>query len=356
MLLLISFLSGFLFGQEKCFQVSKFLVEKNKMFYRSYSSSQEIIEARTLNTKVFKTEHNIVFRIFSHFVHYIDNNGRLQDISPGCCDFNWQVNESFSGYADGLFEETNICGTNTNYIYVNEPYYYRGFVEFNTDAVPDSAVIDSIILNLFCVQWLNPSEGHDIWSMENRPLSSTAMTIYNDAANGDCYIANYVGGAGWNSWNLGEQGVSRFDSLLPFDWFAVGISGFNSSSAADLLYQCGTGYIDVIESVGIKRNQKSLQTTRPVISISPAPFTTTTTIILSFPPKRAQSCAALFQIYDSAARLVKTFPSVEISNFKSVKIIWDGTDEHNMTVPRGRYFCRLKTNGWTITKQLIFIH
>ncbi|MFQ5868125.1 MAG: hypothetical protein ACE5IT_09090, partial [bacterium] len=254
----------------------KFSKEDTIIWYSGYDPSQEIQSARTLNTKVFRTENgNIVYRIFAHPVHYVDEVGKLEDIiDTCCCSFDWQINESFSGYADGLFEEKNVCGINTTYILVNEGYYYRGFVEFNTDAIPDTATIDSVLLNLYCIQWLNPIEGHDIWSMENKPSDSGAMTVYNDAADGNCYVSNYMGNAGWNSWNLGAQACQDMFNLLPEDWFAIGISGFFSSSAGDLMYQCGTGWIDVIEPTVVKEDKDTRHKTRDIrLLCHPNPFT-----------------------------------------------------------------------------------
>ena len=65
-------------------------------------------------------------------------------------------------------------------------------MEFITEVIPDRTTIDSVELNLNCIQWIISNEDHDIWSMENKPSDSDAMTVYDDAANGACYIGNYL--------------------------------------------------------------------------------------------------------------------------------------------------------------------
>ena len=341
--------------------------ERDMWYYNGVDPSQEIIRARTSNNKVFITEDGtIIYRIFLHPVHYINDDGLFEDISDSCgCSLNWQVLEYYSGYADGLFEETNVCGSNTNYILVNEGYYYRGFVEFNTEAIPDTAVIDSILLNLYCLQWLNPTEDHDIWSMENKPFASAPITIYNDAADGDCYVSNYLGSAGWNGWNLGEQACQTFDSLLLDDWFAIGISGFYSSSTGDLMYQCGTGWLDVIEPPGIeeKNENSKMENGKWKITVYPNPFTTKTVIKLTvngsqFTGKNGQRSTVncQLQIYNVSGRLVKSFSLPTAYSLLPTEITWDGRDNEGKRVPMGTYFYQLRIGNKSITKKMILIH
>ncbi|MCK4584944.1 hypothetical protein KAU13_05970 [candidate division WOR-3 bacterium] len=269
-----------LFGKDN-FTNREFSKTEDLIFYKDFNCSQEIVSARTLNTKVFMTEEgNLVYRVFSRPVHFINERGKFEDIMDDCdyC-FDWQIGESYSGYVDGLFEEKNVCGQSATYIQVNETYYYRGFVEFITEVIPDTTTIDSVELNLNCIQWIISNEDHDIWSMENKPSDSDAMTVYDDAANGACYIGNYLGGTGWNSWDLGSQACQDLENLLEENWFAVGISGYYSSSASyTLLYQCGTGWIDVFEPVGIEEEY----VTRPagifLLQNHPNPFSTKTEI------------------------------------------------------------------------------
>jgi|GEM_PF-5816798 len=328
--------------------------------YRGFKPSLEIVQVRTPNSKVFKTEKYFVHRIFSHPIHRINDQGKLEDIVDSCGCFNWQIDEYYSGYADGLFEEMNVCGSSATYIQVNDTYYYRGFVEFNTSVIPDTTTIDSVFLNLYCVQWLYPTEGHDIWSMESRPSISQAMTVYNDAANGNCYINNYIGGAGWNVWNLGIQGSQTLDSLLTENWFAIGLSGFNSSSAGDLMYQCGTGYIDVYEPTGIKRDKDIRHKTGDIrLSAYPNPFTQKTVIefrssgVQESNSQLPNSSTPQLTIYDACGQLVRTFPSSLFSLHSSVT--WDGTDFHGKKVPTGTYFYRLKVGNKSITKKITLI-
>ncbi len=341
--------------------------DEDAIWYRGYDSSQEIVSARTFNTKVFRTKNeNRVYRIFSHPVHFINESGMLEDIEDSCsCCFDWQIDESYSGYADELFEEKNICGVHTNYIQVNDTYYYRGFVEFNTEAIPDTATIDSVELNLNCVQWPVYTEDHDIWSMESQPSSSGALTIYNDAANGNCYVSNYIGGTGLNSWDLGPQACQDMEDLLLEDWFAVGISGWYSASAYYLLYECGSGWIDAVEPVGVKEEFVQRPTGLFLSQNHPNPFTTTTTIKLILPGAQehkstgAQAKNIELKIYDVTGKLVKDFSlgtdHLSLTTAVSTAVSWNGTDDDGSKVPNGTYFYQLKAGSKSITKKMTLI-
>jgi hypothetical protein len=317
--------------------------EKRSPVYRGYNPSQEIVEARTPNTKVFRTDGGyFVYRIFTHPVHYISDRGILEDYSSNvlCC-LDWNVNESYSGYIDGIFEEKNVCGQTATYIQVNDTWLYRGFVEFNTDAIPDTALIDTVILHLNCIQWPIYNEDHDIWSMESRPSTAAPLTVYDDAGNGTCYVGGYLGNTGWNSWDLGDQGAQDLENKLPDDWFAIGISGFYSASAYYLLYQCGTGYLDVIEEVtGIEEYAKESSTC--IISHNyPNPFSFSTTITLFGIPEDQYTRAPEIQIFDVVGRKIKSL-SVLSSQFTVPSYVWDGRDDAGNTVPTGTYFYQIR--------------
>jgi len=331
--------------------------------YRGFKPSLEIVQARTPNSKVFKTEEYIVHRIFSHPIHRINDQGKLEDIVDSCGCFNWQIDEYYSGYADGLFEEINVCGSSTNYIQVNDTYYYRGFVEFNTDAIPDTAAIDSVILTLNCIQWPVYNKDHDIWSIESQPSISQAMTVYNDAADGHCYISNYLGGTGWNVWNLGDSACVDMTNLLVQDWFAVGISGFYSASAYYLLYACGTGFIDVYEPTGVKEVKDTRYKPGGIrLSAHPNPFTKKVEIRYRIPEitKIENRNFPISQfpislcIYDLSGKLVKSLP---ISNFQfpTSKVVWQGKDNDGKRVPTGTYFYQLKVGKKLLTKRMLLI-
>jgi hypothetical protein len=325
-------------------------------WYRGLEPEQEITSARTLNTKVFAAHDGAhIWRIFSHPVHYVTEHGQLEDLSDSCviCD-NWQVGESFGGYADGLFEELNICGQNATYIQVNETYYLRGFVEFNTDAVPDTALIDSLTLHLNCAQWPIYSEDHDIWSMESRPSTSSVMGIYYDAMDGDCYVDDYLGGTGWNSWELDSVAKQKFMDLLVNDWFAVGISDFTSASAYYLLYQCSSGYIDVVE-LGIAEEKPVKPAARLALAIEPNPFTSSTTIRFTA-PRMGQGAERIgLCIYDIIGRDVRRFKLAPGNSQLVTEVVWDGRDEQGNLLSSGTYFSKLNVGKKSVSKRMLLI-
>lgn len=346
-----------LFSEENI--LSEGFPEKNTIVYSGYSPSQEIIEARTLNSKVFRAEKGyLVHRIFTHPVHFVNDRGELENLSPdSLCCFDWNVTESYSGYVDGLFEEKNVCGQTATYIQVNDTWFYRGFVEFNTNSIPDTAVIDTVILNLYCVQWPIYNEDHDIWSMESQPSSAAALTVYDDAANGTCYVGNYLGNTGWNAWDLGVQGAQDLQNKLVDDWFAIGISGFESASAYYLLYQCGTGWLDVIEEVTAVDEHVQKPTDYSLSENYPNPFNSSTTIILTIPSEQVYKSSEGQEkinllIYDISGRLVRSFVLPAPSSELHTNVLWDGTDHSGKVVPNGTYFYQIKVGTFVETKKM----
>jgi hypothetical protein len=326
------------------------------LWYQGLSPEQEITSARTLNTKVFSGPNgNRIYRIFSHPVHYVAEHGKLEDLSDSCviCE-NWQVGESYGGYVDGLFEEKNVCGQTATYIEVNEVYFLRGFVEFNTDAVPDTALVDSLKLSLNCVQWPVFSEDHDIWSMESQPSMTSVMGVYYDAMDGDCYVDDYLGGTGWNSWELDSIAIETFVNQLDDDWFAVGISDFTSASAYYLLYQCGSGYMDVVE-LGIAEEKPAQPATRLSLDVEPNPFTSATTIRLTAPRMGHGAEGMGLHIYDIIGREVRRLEFAPRHSQLGTAVTWDGRDERGNRVPSGTYFCKAMIADNMITKKMTLI-
>jgi len=220
-----------------------------------------------------------------------------------------------------------------------------------------------VVLTLNCFQWPVYNEDHDIWSMENQPSVSQAVTVYNDAADGHCYVSNYLGGTGWNVWNLGDSACVDMTNLLAENWFAVGISGFNSASAYYLLYACGSGYIDIYEPLAVKENKDTRDKTGDIgLSAYPNPFTENVEIRIESSEieemENRNSPISRFPIslciYDLRGSMVKNF---EISNFKFPvsKVNWDGTDKNGNYLKTGIYFYRLKVGNKTVTKKITLI-
>lgn len=336
---------------------------RNIRLYKGINPSQEIREERTLNGKVFRLENGtIVYRIFSRPVHYITEHGTLEDLRDTCCCcYNWEIGESYGGYADSLFGDKLVCGQGASYIQINETFYYRGFVEFNTEIIPDTTSIDSVDLNLNCVQW-PLSESHDIWSMESRPSVTGGMTVFHDAVDGNCYVNDYMGGSGWNSWELDSVACQDIEDLLSEDWFAIGISGYSSSSGSyALLYECGTGWMDVKEPAAIKETPQEKQTRITLSQNHPNPFSTSTTINLNLPGAQVHKSTGAhaknieLKIYDVSGKLVKDLALGTGHLALETTISWDGRDESGKLVPSGAYFYKLSTGNKSITKRMLLI-
>jgi hypothetical protein len=190
--------------------------------------------------------------------------------------------------------------------------------------------------------------------MESKPSNAGPMTIYNDAANGNCYVSNYLGGTGWNSWDLDSIACQDLQDLLTDDWFAIGISGFYSASAYYLLYQCGPGYIDVKEPAAIEEEITQYPVSIFAVQNYPNPFSTSTHIIITLSSIGHSAKGVELNIYDMSGRLVKSFP---ISNlqFPISKVVWEGRDNSGKRIPTGTYFYRLTVGNKSITKSVSFI-
>jgi hypothetical protein len=192
--------------------------------------------------------------------------------------------------------------------------------------------------------------------MESQPSVSTAMGIYYDAMDGDCYVDDYLGGTGWNSWELDSIAIQNFEALLVNDWFGVGISDFQSASAYYLLYHCSSGYLDVVE-LGISEERPKTPTVTTYLGVEPNPFSRSARINILLSDDRGQMSEDRQQlflgIFDIAGRLVREFP---IPNSSSpIAISWDGRDAQGNHVPGGTYFCRLEINGSPLTQKMHLI-
>ncbi|MGB3478045.1 MAG: FlgD immunoglobulin-like domain containing protein, partial [bacterium] len=67
------------------------------------------------------------------------------------------------------------------------------------------------------------------------------------------------------------------------------------------------------------------------------------------------------QIYDTAGRLVRVFPIVNLCNLNKsvVPVCWDGTNDKGQKLPAGVYFVHLIVGEFEGTKQMqkvIFLH
>jgi hypothetical protein len=187
--------------------------------------------------------------------------------------------------------------------------------------------------------------------MESQPSVSTAMGIYYDAMDGDCYVDDYLGGTGWNSWELDSIAVQNFEDLLGDDWFGVGISDFQSASAYYLLYQCSSGYLDVVE-LGIAEERPKTPTVTTYLAVEPNPFSSFTIIRLSAPRMEHGAEHIELCIYNILGREVRRFELAPGNSHLAADVVWDGRDAQGDHVPSGTYFCRLEINSLPLTQKI----
>ncbi len=221
--------------------------------YRGYSPEDEIVIARSENTKLFRRENGrFVWRIFLHPVHKLDENKQLVDIDTFPAQPLWNPAQGYSGTVDGLFEYVY-----TEWMHINEVYFCRAFAQFNTSGIPDGATIDTVKLSLHCRANVLGLGDHDIRSMEFRPSTSGWSTIYNDAYNGDYYVTNYSPWQDtWETWILGDEltdpACVRMKNLLPEDWFSVGLSDWGSGFwSYTIEYYSSGGNVEIPEPTAV---------------------------------------------------------------------------------------------------------
>ncbi|GAB4329977.1 MAG: hypothetical protein Kow00127_22260 [Bacteroidales bacterium] len=122
-----------------------------------------------------------------------------------------------TGSTDGTtFTQTSLIRTQSNNA-------ERGWARFNTAAIPDGDVINSVELHIYVS--LDNWAYFRVMSMESDPLSGTASSVFADAGDGTIY-AEYAGNfpdPGWYVVDLGAQAATDLKTLLASDWFAVGL-------------------------------------------------------------------------------------------------------------------------------------
>jgi hypothetical protein len=220
-------------------------------YYWGKDPSLEIVEARTLNTKVFLNEDgHRTYRIYLKPVHYIDKAGYLCDIEPGDPPQNSPRDMDFAGYADELFGDV----VTNDQIWTHEDGFWRGFAKFNTSAIPDTTIIDSVKLSLYalnCWAVIN-AETHDIRSMESNPQFGDGYSIHADAGNGVLYVNDFDPDPNTlHTWILGDEATDtacvQMTNQLSANWFAIGMCDHGGGGwyGNAMGYDRGTGYLEI---------------------------------------------------------------------------------------------------------------
>jgi hypothetical protein len=220
-------------------------------YYWQKDPSLEIVNLRTPNTKVFLNEDgHLTYRVYLQPVHYIDEAGFLRDIEPVCISDPRDMD--FRGYADDLFGDV----VTNDHIWTHEDGFWRGFAKFNTSAIPDTTVVDSVKLSLYALNcwgvWFGGT--HDMRSMESNPQYSDGYSIYADAGNGDFYLDDFDPDPDvLYTWILGDEQTDpacvQMTNQLPADWFAIGMSDYGGGAwySNAMGYDRGIGYVEIEE-------------------------------------------------------------------------------------------------------------
>jgi hypothetical protein len=109
---------------------------------------------------------------------------------------------------------------------------YRGWSKFDISAIPDGAIINSVVLylNFNSINW-----PYFYWyRLDNDPLTliGNPSAIYSDCGDGALYL-HYTGNAlptGWYSHSLGGTACADLQTSLVDDWFGVGHKTGDGSS------------------------------------------------------------------------------------------------------------------------------
>ncbi len=177
----------------------------------------------------------------------------------------------------------------------------------------------------------------------------------------------HIPGAVNMPWNSGYL-QAHYDELPPDeDIIVVCRSGNRSNTAANFLDS--QGFTSVFDMTG-GMNAWLWETENcplasvpgfedPVMSApvlgpaTPNPFSASTEISYALPSADGPSRITL-SIYDARGRLVTTIFD-DTASAGAGRVAWDGTDDRGRPVTSGLYFCRLNTNGRSLTRRLVLL-
>lgn len=103
--------------------------------------------------------------------------------------------------------------------------YYRGYIEWDVSAIPDTATIYSVQMKITSQNDNSATDGSEIREITDQPSMTANADVYADAGDGDLYAI--IPGLNVNASstvNLGSDAVSDLQANLASDWFAVGLS------------------------------------------------------------------------------------------------------------------------------------
>jgi hypothetical protein len=126
------------------------------------------------------------------------------------------------------------------------------------------------------------------------------------------------------------------------------MTGYNSNNKVKILWNNGDGSFSYLNPVGIKNPEQSQA---KLISISPNPFISSTTI--EFVCKGTSKTT--LKILDMNGIEITSYHNIQCTNGGIVRVHWDGTDNSDIRCNPGVYLIILNHNGM-ISSQKIIIH
>jgi len=83
----------------------------------------------------------------------------------------------------------------------------------------------------------------------------------------------------------------------------------------------------------------------------PNPFNPSTTIQFSLPTQTS----VRLDIYNMLGQRVKTLVADEMLQAGNYDVVWNGTNNQNITVPSGMYIYRITAGEFTASKRMMFL-
>jgi hypothetical protein len=246
--------------------------------------------------------------------------------------------------ADGLtWKLISELGSIHEEIEAIEVYHGRLYVGVNdttgTGKVYVSASVPSGILISEKHNFINPISGGTVsWeAFIHKDLSSVRFQIRSADSENGLELAQFIGPDGTQQSFYELSGQSLHASHFGNNWIQYKVFMSSIDSAYTPVLQEVSIAVSSISGIGSKVNNHSH------LQCNPIPFTSTFRIAYSL----SGSSAVKLEIINNNCQLISTLVN-EVQLAGKYKIVYDGTD-----LPKGIYFCVLKTNEGIQTKKMI---
>ncbi|MCD6414990.1 MAG: dockerin type I repeat-containing protein, partial [Candidatus Diapherotrites archaeon] len=158
--------------------------------------------------------------------HYVCFDSSIYEIKyyPNTDDYMW--------YGDTAFGLVGIQSTTT---------IIRDFVRWDISSIPDNAVILSVAFKYHCTSGVTTQWG-EIYEMQYDPMAhiGESQLIYTDCGDGTMYVGGrnvFPEEGEQKEISLGSDAVSKLQSNLQSDWFAIGLKVEDEASGTPDLYE-----------------------------------------------------------------------------------------------------------------------